>query len=303
MGGRLPCHHDLVTPQLETPCGPVHYTVSGPTDSGHRDLVLIHGWCCDSSVMEPLRARLSNRHRVLTLDLRGHGTSLEWDDDGSAGAGGRRTDLDQVVPSGLRAATIDDYAQDVLRATRAVGLRAPILVGHSMGALVALQAARGDGPMAPHHAAGIVALDPAPMADPRADNFWAQTAQEVSKDFSGRWRRNFVHGLFPEYAAVGAHPERDRIADLMASHPVPVAAGAARAMARFDGAAALRELHTPVLRVESGPAEDVSEHLATPELWAEARVVGSGHFSQVEVPDQVCAMMNRWLTVGGLQGY
>lgn len=293
---------------LSTPCGPVSYSVSGPTGeaaaeaSTGRDLVLVHGWCCDSSTTAPVRERLVRRHRVLSMDLRGHGASLEWDDDGAAGAGwGRRFDQDQVLPAGLSAVTIQDYADDLRQGCHDAGLRAPVVIGHSMGAMVALAAAGG--PRAVHSPGGLVLLDPAPLASARAAGFWMRAAEQSERDLDGRWRRAFAEGMFPEHGAAGRHRDHARVVDLMAATPAAVAAGAARAMARFDGLDALRRLSVPVLRVTAEEPEEVLDQIPQQVSWTDGRVVGAGHFLQLEVPEQVEAMVARWLTVTGLRGY
>ncbi|WP_153395700.1 alpha/beta fold hydrolase [Ornithinicoccus halotolerans] len=293
---------------LSTPCGPVSYSVSGPTEAGGtevgpgRDLVLVHGWCCDSSTMAPVRERLVRRHRVLSIDLRGHGASLEWDDDGAAGAGwGRRLDQDQVLPAGLSAVTIDHYAADLRQACHDAGLRAPVVIGHSMGALVAVAAAAG--PRAGHSPGGLVLLDPAPLTSARAAGFWLRAAEQSARDLDGRWRRSFAEGMFPEHGAAGRYRDHARVVDLMAGTPAAVAAGAARAMARFDGLGGLRQLSVPVLRIDAEEPEAVLDEIPQHVSWTDGRVVGAGHFAQLEVPEQVEAMVARWLTVTGLQGY
>lgn len=46
-------------------------------DMGHGEpaLLLVPGWCGSRAVFEPLARRCSTRHRVLSVDLRGHGQS------------------------------------------------------------------------------------------------------------------------------------------------------------------------------------------------------------------------------------
>ena len=37
--------------------------------------VFVHGWCCDRSFFAPQAAHFAGRHRVVSVDLRGHGQS------------------------------------------------------------------------------------------------------------------------------------------------------------------------------------------------------------------------------------
>lgn len=53
----------------------IHKTISG---SG-TDVVVIHGWSCDSRYMEPVVTELTKKYRVTNIDLPGCGKSL-WDE-------------------------------------------------------------------------------------------------------------------------------------------------------------------------------------------------------------------------------
>jgi pimeloyl-ACP methyl ester carboxylesterase len=51
---------------------------------GEPALLLLPGWCCSRAVFGPLVPRLSGRHRVLSMDLRGHGHSEQGSGDFSS---------------------------------------------------------------------------------------------------------------------------------------------------------------------------------------------------------------------------
>lgn len=277
---------------LHTPAGPVSYAVSGPTDSGRPDLVLVHGWCCDRSVMAPLLEHFARRHRVAVLDLRGHGASRESDDDGSTGVGlGRPGEADGLVPAALREATIETYARDVLGVCREGRLRSPVLIGHSMGGLVALDALRGTTGKG-HQPRGAVLLDPAPVLNAAGKAMWADSVPQIARDHSGHWRRRFIEGLFLPTDRVG----RERLPELAAGVPATIASAAALAMADFDGARDLRELAVPLLVLHAASVErGLREAAADPSLVTTGQTVGAGHFHQLEVPEQVIPMIERWL--------
>lgn len=285
---------------------PLSYAVSGPdqdlTEEGGspgRDLVLVHGWCCDRSCMEPLRQALSGRHRVVSLDLRGHGSSRDPDEDGSAGVGDHRI-CDPELSAGPVASTIADFSGDVLALCQAADLRGPVVIGHSMGGLVAVDTlARADSPLrrsapASWQPAGAVLLDPAPIAREKGKEFWAQEAQEVRGDHTGEHRREFARSLLLPTDRV----DYDELIEQMAATPPAVAAGGAQAMATFDGAGALAQLASPALVIHAASAERGLEQLVPDRrLLTLGRTVGAGHFHQLEVPEQVLAMIERWLEV------
>lgn len=275
----------------------ISYAVSGPRTPRTTDLVLVHGWCCDRSSLAPLRERMEQTHRVVTLDLRGHGQSREFGEDGSVGIGARRPDHDLAPPVGEVATSVEDFASDVLAVCEAADLRAPVVVGHSMGGLVALGTLSGRGTgatPAPWHPAGAVLLDPAPIAHAKGKAYWAAQVEAVARDHSGDLRRAFARSLVLPTDRVDYAP----FVEVMASvHPL-VAAGGARAMAAFDGAAALGALAAPALVIQAATAErDLDRLVSDRALLTLGRTVGAGHFHQLEVPEQLEPMIERWFEV------
>lgn len=281
-----------MSPQLASGA-PISYAVSGPTDPGTRDLVLVHGWCCDRTVMAPLQQQLERSHRVVTMDLRGHGQSQESEEDGSAGTGLRRPDQDLPPPRGSLATSIEEFAADVVAVCEAAQLRSPVVIGHSMGALVAL-ATLAAPPVPSWQPAGAVLLDPAPIVHPKGKEYWASQVDAVRQDHAGDLRRAFARSLvLPTDRADYA-----RVVEVMAAVHPAVAAGGARAMATFDGAAALANLPSPVLIIHAATAEGGLDRLVGDRsLLTMGRTVGAGHFHHFEVLDQLLPMVERWLDV------
>jgi pimeloyl-ACP methyl ester carboxylesterase len=74
-----------------------------------------------------------------------------------------------------------------------------------------------------------------------------------------------------------------------------------RVMGEFDGAGALAQATVPVLSIGSAVPSNASADLRRlcPAITV-GQTVGSGHFNQLEVPDQVNAMIERFLAVNGL---
>src|SRR5512140_3752798 len=95
----------------------IHYRVEG---SGSPALILIHCWMCDSSFWAGTVPALAGTYRVVTLDLPGHGAS-----------GSNRKTWSMAA-----------YGRDVETVAGALHLDRVILVGHSMGGDVMLEAAR-----------------------------------------------------------------------------------------------------------------------------------------------------------------
>ena len=82
-------------------------------------IVLVHGWSCRRADFDPIAHDLRRDHRVLALDLPWHGGSRAW----------------------RREWTMADLGGLVAAITDAAGFHDAALVGHSLGAAVAVEAA------------------------------------------------------------------------------------------------------------------------------------------------------------------
>ena len=135
--------------------------------AGETALVFIHGWSCDHEFWREQVDALDG-YRVVTLDLPGHGAS-----------GGDREPW-----------RVADYGADVAAVADALELERMVLVGHSMGGLVALAAAAELG----DRVLGVVAADSLHDAEarytgeataPMLDAFRADYAQGAAGMFLG----------------------------------------------------------------------------------------------------------------------
>ena len=107
-----------------------HHVIIG---QGRPPIVFVHGFACAHSDWYALVAHLSPRHRTVAVDLRGHGGS----------------------PGTADECSIEHYGADVAEVMRALALPPAVLVGHSMGCRVVIEAAL----QAPGNTAAIVLVD------------------------------------------------------------------------------------------------------------------------------------------------
>jgi len=122
-------------------------------------------------------------------------------------------------------------------------------------------------------------------------------AANVASDADGSWRTGFVNGMFlPTDTA-----RRDEIIASMPQLPPPVAAAALKGISEFDAPAALGRVEVPLLTIGSATASDSPADLrAACTTIMIGQTVGSGHFNQLEVPEQVNLMIERFFAVNGI---
>ena len=200
---------------------PIAYEVRG---SGEPTLVFVHGWSCDARYWREQVPEFAQTHRVVALDLAGHGHS------------------------GLGRAeyTMASFGEDVCAVADAVGADKVVLIGHSMGGSVIAEAAR----LMPGRVVGLIGVDTLENVEyPLTAEGVAQMTAPLAADFPGGVRGFVGEMLRPETA-----PElREWILADMASAPPAVALSAMRdMMGQFvSGAAAkiFEEIRVPVISV------------------------------------------------------
>jgi pimeloyl-ACP methyl ester carboxylesterase len=123
----------------------IHHVVTG---KGRPPFVFVHGFGCAHSDWAAQVAHLSQRHQTVAVDLRGHGGS----------------------PGTVAECSIERYGADVAEVMQALALPPAVLIGHSMGCRVVVEAAL----QAPAHAAGVVLVDGSQFA-PTMETMLKQT--------------------------------------------------------------------------------------------------------------------------------
>jgi pimeloyl-ACP methyl ester carboxylesterase len=244
------------------------------TGAGSPAIVFVHGWTCHHDYFAPQRDHFAKRHRVVSVDLRGHGAS-----DPAAGA-----------------YTIDGFADDVAWLIGELALSKPIVVGHSMGGMTALALAARH----PERASAIVVCD-SPMAMPAAlaANLMAFNAELQKPDWRPAHRAFLSDALF---IPTDDADRKKRILADMTSAADHVTRSCFQAIVDADMEGVARACRIPFLYLAA--AVPLADFARLKELCPHVvigQTVGAGHFHQLEVPEQVNAMIDRFLDVGGLR--
>jgi pimeloyl-ACP methyl ester carboxylesterase len=235
------------------------YTLSGQGDT----IVFLHGWMCNQTFWraqceEPVR----RNYRCLTIDFRGHGNS-------------------EVPTSGY---SLEQLTSDVGEIIAALGLGRVIIVGHSMGGMVAQQFCLER----PEQTAGLVLV--ATIACDPEDRLISKRIQADARraGFPLAFDRHFDSWFSP------GTPQsiRDRVKAEMRSTPENLSLELVSAYGRFDLSHRLKEIVQPTLVIgtladDSAPP-DQSRRLA--ELIPGAALVlieDCGHFPMLEKPEKL----------------
>jgi pimeloyl-ACP methyl ester carboxylesterase len=207
---------------------------------------------------------------VVALDLKGHGAS------------------DPAPPY-----DIASFADDVAWLARGLRLDRPVVVGHSMGGMIAVEAAAAY----PEVFVAAVALDAPLVVDPLLE-----TGIDMQLELFGGPRREVEGPAFLRAALFGPHDDHARATrhiDAMMRTPVDVALPSLESVKAWPRLRRLLDCPQPVLCVHvrgGGPTDPTVLAADHPNVMV-AQTIGAGHFIQLEVPDQVHAMIERFLIV------
>ncbi len=226
--------------------------------AGTPALVFVHGWSCDRTYWKGQLEPLGRRYRVVAIDLAGHGES----------------------GTNRQAWTIAAFGADVAAVVEKLGIERVILIGHSMGGDVIVEAAR----RLRGRVAGLVWVDVYRKLDapPTAERIEAFVAP-FRVDFTERTRA-FVRGMFP---ATADKSLVEWIAADMSSAPKEIAL-AAMVSVFSNGRempAALADLKLPTIAIN--PDHPPTDFESLKRHGVEVVLMpGVGHFPMMEDPER-----------------
>jgi len=237
-------------------------------------IVFLHGWSLGKGAFSIQRRELSDRYRIVVPDMRGHGNSTKFvNGDG-----------------------IDTLAGDLEQLLVQLDLDNVILVGWSMGALVAWEFAQG--PQG-GRVAGIVTIDMVPRV--LNGNGWQHGLRsgthlyDVDIDLTKMrddWRA-FTRAYVPKVFADGKTDERreliDTMVDLVSNNDIDSMAGLWTSLVQADYVDSVQQLDVPTLITYGKLSQIYSEEAAD---WMDRHIpnsqrigfADSGHAPHIEQP-------------------
>ena len=255
------------TEYLELDGGRMAFEQAG---AGGPALVFLHGFACDRSFLAPQTAHFSAGHRVVSVDFLGHGQS-------------DTPETEYRLPR---------FAAEVARLLEHLGLKNVVVVGHSMGGSVALELAAGW----PELVRSAVSIDSTLISSPerKAKALPAMLRSLQGPHYLMAARRFAGSMVLPsDGEAIKEHVEA-----VMSSPPRHVLIELTRGLIAWDGPPALARLKRPLLYIGSRrPLTGQAAMLASSPWVQYAQAAGSGHFLTLIVPQQINAMIERWLQV------
>jgi len=242
----------------------ISYTVQG---KGTPALVFVHGWSCDKTYWREQVPEFSKKYKVVTIDLGGHGKS-----------GLNRDNF-----------TIESFGDDIVNVVNDLKLENVILIGHSMGGMVIIDAAT----KLPGKVEALIGIDTyEQLVDTtNAPEMLEQLMGPFYADFENSTRA-FVKSMFP---ATADSVLVETIASDMSSAPKEVAMQSFTSMfdygtTKIEGKLKMLDIPIRAVSTDFWPT-DVEGNRKYAKSFDVKIMKGYGHFLMLENPE----MFNRLL--------
>jgi len=242
----------------------INYAVKG---SGDLTLVFIHGWSCDKSYWDAQMNYFSDDYQCIVIDLAGHGQSEAT-----------RTDY-----------TMDLFADDVASVINSIETEEIVLVGHSMGGVIAAKASNKIN----NKVLAIVGVDNFQEPDAISDPIKIETFLKNMKSNFKSFSRKFVYSMFGKKS-----DERVKkfIMDDISSSNVSIAISTLRNAWSANEAKALDDSNLPLYCINSDmfKVHESSVRKYT-SYYKLSLIKGYGHFLMKETPNLFNAELRKVL--------
>ncbi len=243
----------------------MHFVASG---SGSIPIVCVHGWGCDGAQFSVLATALAADFRVFCLDLPGHGST----------------------PLGSFSPGWENYAQGIVDFILRHDLDSPVLLGHSMGGVLALLAAASN-----RIKPGVVInLD---GSLPPSEKTLAGQALIRSWLDEPDFRKRFAEMLREIFFLPGERDSRcEAIIRSMSSAPEAVLRFLPEQIGDLHANQSLPKIKIPVLYVgTAAPRFDLTQARALLPQLEYSEIPSAGHFLHVYAPETVQTLVKAFL--------
>lgn len=238
------------------------YSTAG---QGEPALLFVHGGMADRSFYESQLRVLSDRWRVIAVDLAGHGES-----------GANRTTWG-----------IPEFAADVKAVADAEGLKRLVVFGNSLGGPVAVEAAL----LLPGRAMGVIGIDTFQDLGQSASPDYRREAAEYFRKRAEAFRNDYPTAM-REMVKMLFHPDADpalvaEVERRMLKTPAAVASATLAGVAGYDQDAAVGRLKVPLRAINGDlyPTDVKAARAVNPDFDV-ILMKHMGHYPMLERPDE-----------------
>ena len=239
----------------------IHYAVEGKGDPA---LVFIHCWGCNSNFWENQVAEFSKTHKVVTIDLPGHGES----------------------GSGRKNWSIESYGDDVKTVVTKLGLKRVVLIGSSMGAPIALEATK-------RMPDKVVAIVPVDILQNVEQVLTAEQIDGVIKQMQADYK-GAVTSLLNQFFFSKNTPEavKTRVIGEAHSRQPEIAIPILKGVFAYNPGPTLKEIKVPIkaINADLNPTNLEINRKYAPQFDA-VIIKGTGHYPMLEDPARFNQML------------
>ena len=238
----------------------MHAVVEGPVEA--QPLLMLHSIGTTLHLFDPQAAALARTHRVIRMDLRGHGLSGVTDGDYS----------------------MDLHAQDALALLDALGVQRAHVLGASIGGRIALALAA----LAPARVASLILMDTA-LEFPSTEA-WQERIEAVLASGTDA----LVETVMPRWVVDPAAPSSQGLRQMLLRTDRRGYAGSAAALRDARAAEVIGRIRCPTTvvvgdRDVAAPPEVAREVQAAIPGSRYVEIAGGGHLLTLERPEEATA--------------
>lgn len=241
------------------------YRTSG---AGKKAFIFIHNAGGNLHFMDYQFHHLSSKGRVVSIDLRGHGESDKPDKN----------------------YTVSVYANDIISLYKELAIEEATIIGLNYGGVIAIELAN----MIPNLVSQLVLIDPPVLMEPWVRELIQNHIDELQDPALKSFSQHLVASVIIEAE------EKDRKMAIRAFDTTPKSAliSTYQDLLDWDNSsdAKIGQCTLPILNIQSSRpfCSESSMRNLCPHL-INGQVVNSGPWATLEVPDQVNAMLDRFL--------
>lgn len=238
------------------------------TSSGDVALVFVHGLSCDSRYWQKQVPYFAKKYQVITIDLPGHGHS----------------------GAGRDVYSMEAFGDDVAVVIENENIRKAILIGHSMGGAIILQAAGEK----PEEVIGVIGID-------TLHNFEEKVTQEqidsLVKPLEADFRNNFEKFVRDMFPADANQKLVDWVAIDMVSSDKEIAISCIEDYINSDTVKMVKKVSCPIISINSdlwpSNAQANEKYCEAYKLYL---MTGLGHFIMLEDSDKFNPLLEKVIT-------